>query len=39
MSLIAKILIYAAIMIAGIVALVVWYNYDLRKMRKKEDKK
>ena len=32
MSLIAKILIYAAIMIAGIVALVVWYIHDKRKM-------
>lgn len=39
MSLIAKILICAAIMLVGIVALVVWYNHDLRKMRKKEDKK
>lgn len=31
-----KIIIYAAIMLAGIVTLVVLYNHDLRKMRKKE---
>ena len=39
MSLIAKILIYAAIMLAGVALLVVWYRHDLRKMRKKKDKK
>lgn len=39
MSLIAKILIYAAIMFVGIATLAVWHSHDLRKMRKKEDKK
>lgn len=34
-----KIIIYAAVMLVGIAGLVVWYRHDLRKMRKKEDKK